>query len=408
MVDQKGAGMDEKCCGLTRRHYLKGGAAMIAATGLGSLASAETMGGAAAAPASGSQSYRCPPCGLPCDQLVFDKPGKCPNCGMTLVPENGQGVTKVAILVFNGAEIIDFAGPWEVFGTARFLVHTVGPKLEPVSTVFGQKLVPDYAFENSPKADILLVPGGAVLQYFDDKPLIGWIRAKANDVDHVMSVCTGAYLLQKAGLLAGQTVTATNGMIEDFAAPDTRIVYDRRYVDNGKILTTAGLSAGIDGALHLVSKIRGVGVAQSVALAMEYPWEPDGKWARAALADRYLPQQLTSPDGELAGVKVSLISTEGNTDRWETRLLFSEPATDAQVMTLLRKLIAANQATGGMFKPVAHIKGPSVFAAAASNSRLEWSFTDDQDRRWKGVALTGQGDAANPGLVATLKLARDL
>ncbi|HEX5258286.1 MAG TPA: DJ-1/PfpI family protein [Sphingomicrobium sp.] len=325
---------------------------------------------------------------------------------MTLVPQNGQGVTKVAILLFNGAEIIDFAGPWEVFGTARFLVHTVAPTLEPVTMVFGQKLVPDYALANSPKADILVVPGGAVLQYLDDKPLLGWIRAKANDVDHVMSVCTGAFLLQKAGLFAGQTVTATNGMIEDFAAPDTRIVYDRRYVDNGKILTTAGLSAGIDGALHLVSKLRGVGVAQSVALAMEYPWEPDGKWARAALADRYLPQQLTSPSGELDNLKVSLLSTQGSADRWETRLGFPEPATDQQVMALLRKLIAANKATGGMFKPVSHMKGPPVFAAAASNSWFEWKFTDDQDRRWKGVAVVAPGGRAEKGLVATLKLSR--
>jgi putative intracellular protease/amidase len=400
--------MGDKCCGVTRRHYLKGGAAMIAATGIGSLSPSKAAAQAMAAPASKAQAYRCPPCGLPCDQLVFDKPGTCPNCGMTLVPENGEGVTKVAILLFNGAEIIDFAGPWEVFGTARFLVHTVAPKLEPVTMIFGQKLVPDYAFANSPKADILLVPGGAVLQYLDDKPLLGWIRAKANDVDHVMSVCTGAFLLQKAGLFSGQTVTATNGMIEDFAAPDTRVVYDRRYVDNGKLLTTAGLSAGIDGALHLVSKIRGAGVAQSVALAMEYPWEPDGKWARAALADRYLPQQLTSPSGELGNSKVSLLSTQGSTDHWETRLLFSKPATDAEVMALLRKLIAANKATGGMFKPVSHIKGPPVFAAGASNSRLEWSFSDDQDRRWKGVAFIVPGGGADPGLIATMKLARSM
>ena len=399
--------MGKQCCGMTRRHYLKSGAAMIAATGLGSLVSAETTAQpTAAARPSSAETYRCPPCGLPCDQLVFDNPGTCPNCGMTLVPNSGQGVTKVAILVFNGAEIIDFAGPWEVFGTAHFLVHTVAPKLEPVTMVFGQKLVPDYAFENSPKADILLVPGGAVLQYLDDKPLIGWIRAKANDVDHVMSVCTGAFLLQKAGLFAGQTVTATNGMIEDFAASDTRVVYDRRYVDNGKILTTAGLSAGIDGALHLVSKIRGIGVAQSVALAMEYPWEQDGKWARAALADRYLPQQLTAPSGELGGMKVSLISTQGTADRWETQLLFSKPAGDAEIMALLRKLIAENKATGGIFKPVSHIKRPPQFAAVASNSKIEWSFTDDQDRRWRGVALVEPGDGAHVGLIATLKLAR--
>lgn len=398
--------MGERCCLLTRRNCLKGSAgAMIAAAGLGAAGFPSILGEAGAEPAKSGQTYRCPPCGLPCDQLIFDKPGSCPNCGMTLVPANGEGVPKVGILLFNGAEIIDFAGPWEVFGTAGFLMHTVAAKSEPLSMVFGQKLIPDYTFDNSPKADILLIPGGAVLQYFNDKPMLGWIRAKAAQVDHLMSVCTGAYLLQKAGLLAGQTVTATNGMIEDFAAADTRVIYDRRYVDNGKIITTAGQSAGIDGALHLVSKIRGLGAAQSVALAMEYPWEPEGKWARAALADRYLPQQLTSPRGEIDGAKVTLISTEGTADHWETRLLFSELQSGAEAIALLRKSIAANKAVGGMFKPVSHIKGAPVFSAA-SGSELRWSFSDDLGRGWAGVASVTPNTDGKGGLVATLKLGR--
>jgi putative intracellular protease/amidase len=376
---------------------------MIATTGLAAVGLSPILGEARAQPAAGAQTYRCPPCGLSCDQLIFDKPGTCPNCGMTLVPQSGQGVTKVGILLFNGAEIIDFAGPWEVFGTAGFLMHTVASRLEPVSSVFGQKLIPDYTFENSPKSDILLVPGGAVLQYFDDKELIGWLQAKAHDVDHVMSVCTGAYLLQKAGLLTDQTVTATYGMIEDFASSETRVVYDQRYVDNGKIITTAGLSAGIDGALHLVSKVRGAGVAQSVALAMEYQWEPNRKWARAALADRYLPQQLTSPRGEIDGAKIALLSTQGSAQGWELRLAFSKPDTPDQVIALLRKLIAANKAAGGMFKPVSHIKAAPVFAPAAAHSELRWSFTDDQARRWNGIAIVRQADGAG-GLIANLKL----
>lgn len=397
--------MGEKCCGLTRRNYLKGGAGAIAATAFSSVAFASNMGDAQSPNGPSPQSYRCPPCGLPCDELVFDKPGSCPNCGMTLVPVSGKGLTRVAVLLFNGAEIIDFAGPWEVFGTAGFLMHTVAPKSEPLTMVFGQKLLPDYTFENSPVADILLVPGGAVLQYLEDKRIIGWIEAKARDVDHVMSVCTGAYLLQKAGLLSGQTVTATYGKIEDFALPGTRVVYDRRFVDNGKIMTTAGLSAGIDGALHLVSKIRGLGAAQSVALAMEYPWQPDGKWARASLADRYLPPQLSSKHGEIGETKFTLLSTEGTSDHWETRLLFAEPATDGEVIAVLRNLIAANKAIGGMFKPTPHIKGAPVFSATASNAELRWSFTDDQGRAWMGSALVGPGREAAPGLVATLKLA---
>ena len=396
----------EKCCGLTRRNYLKGGAGAIAATVFSPVAFAANGAGASNASESGPQSYRCPPCGLPCDQLVFDKPGTCPNCGMTLVPASGNGLTRVAVLLFNGAEIIDFAGPWEVFGTAGFLMHTVAPKSEPLTMVFGQKLLPDYTFENSPAADILLVPGGAVLQYFEDRRMLGWIQSKAREVDHVMSVCNGAYLLQKAGLLSGQTVTATYGAIEDFASADTRVVYDQRYVDNGKIMTTAGLSAGIDGALHLVSTIRGLGAAQSVALAMEYPWRPNSEWARAALADRYLPRQLSSAHGEIDGATFRTLSTEGSADHWQTRLLFERSNSNGEVIALLRKLIAANTATAGMFKPTPHIKGAPLFDAAASNSELRWSFTDDRGHRWRGVAGVSPANETTAGLVAIITLDR--
>src|SRR5512146_1947485 len=112
--------MSEQCCGFTRRNYLMGSAgAMVAATGLGSIALTPASA-QKTVPPSGPQTYRCPPCGQPCDQIIFDKPGSCPNCGMTLVPANGQGVTRVGVLLFDGVEIIDFAGPWEVFGTAGF------------------------------------------------------------------------------------------------------------------------------------------------------------------------------------------------------------------------------------------------------------------------------------------------
>lgn len=399
--------MGEHCCGLTRRNYLMGSAGAIAAGAFPSAAFAVGQAPApqpAPVPGASGQSYRCPPCGLPCDQLVFDKPGTCPNCGMTLVPVTGGTAPKVLILMFNGAEIIDFAGPWEVFGAAGFMVHTVASTSEPLTMVFGQKLMPDYIFDNSPAADILLVPGGAVGQYLDNRRMIGWIQANAREVNHVMSVCTGAYLLQKAGLLVGQTVTATYGAIEDFASEDTRVVYDRRYVDNGKILTTAGLSAGIDGAFHLVSRVRGLGAAQEVALALEYPWQPDGTWARAALADRYLPAQLSRASGAIDGTEFELISTKGGSDHWETRLLFKQPATSGKVIAILRNLIAANRAIGGRTTPIAHIKGSPVFAASASQSELRWSFTDDQGRAWSGTASVAPGEQA--GLTAMLKLTR--
>jgi len=213
--------------------------------------------------------YVCPPCGFPCDKLTFDAPGACPKCGMTLVAADGgaDAPPSVAILLFNGAQLIDFAGPWEVFGTAGLLVHTVAEKAEPLTAVFGARIIPDYTFANSPNASVLLVPGGGVFEdATKNTALMHWIQTQAKEASVVMSVCTGAFLLQAAGLLNGHTVTTTYGMIEDLIGSETKVVYDRRFVDSGNLITTAGLSSGIDGALHLVSRLLGSGVAQSVAV----------------------------------------------------------------------------------------------------------------------------------------------
>jgi len=407
MKEETNRTTDEK---LTRRSFIRGSAGtVVAASCLRTFGSRATALEARATESAGAKVYVCPPCGQPCDKLTFDKPGSCPNCAMTLVPAGGGEGTppQVAILIFNGAEIIDFAGPWEVFGTAGFLVHTVAENLEPLTMVFGQKLMPDYTFENSPKSDILLVPGGGVFQYMNDEKLMRWIQAKASNVNYVMSVCTGAFLLAKAGLLTGQTVTATSGMIEDLLTPQTKVVYDRRYVDNGKIITTAGLSSGIDGALHLVVKILGRGSAQSVALGMEYHWDTEQKWARAALADKYLPDGLAGSRPKLKGAEAKMISTEGDTDRWETKLLVSAPNSAAEIIALLRERIAASTARSGMFKPISHMRGaPTLSPAGANDSEIRWRFTDDQGRDWSGLGLVEPAPDEKAKFIVTLKLAR--
>ena len=235
--------------------------------------------------AAGKKVYVCPPCGLDCDHETHDKPGVCPHCGMTLVEKTIESQTPreksltVAILLFNGVEIIDFAGPWEVFGAAGFKVHTVAAGAAPIKTTFGQKLVPDYTLENSPQADIVLVPGGSIAPALNDPRVIEWIQTHAKGAKHVMSVCNGAFLLAKAGLLEGLSATTVRGGIDRLAkfAPRTKVVRNQRYVDNGKLITTAGLSAGIDGAMHLVAKVLGPETAQAVAYGLEYRWEGEPK-----------------------------------------------------------------------------------------------------------------------------------
>jgi transcriptional regulator GlxA family with amidase domain len=233
----------------------------------------------AAEPTASKRVFICPECGQECDKLVFEKPGKCPNCGMTLVEkvDNKELRASVAVLLFDGAEVIDYAGPWEVFGEAGFRVYGVAEKREPIRATFGQKLMPDYTFSDSPPADILLIPGGGVDRALENPALINWVQTNARTSTHVISVCTGAFILAKAGLLDGLSATTITGALDNLEkfATKTKVVRDKRYVDNGKIITTAGLSAGIDGAFHLLEKISGRTAAQATAQHMEYRWQPD-------------------------------------------------------------------------------------------------------------------------------------
>ena len=398
--------------GLTRRRFIKGTAgAVVAASCLPTLDLTMMAFGRREFQGAATKLYICPPCGQTCDKLTFDQPGNCPQCGMKLIPLGGgqDSPPVVAILLFNGAEIIDFAGPWEVFGTAGFLVHTVAEELEPLTMVFGQKVLPNYSFENSPKADILLVPGGGLSEPMKNQRLIQWIQAKSKDVSHVMSVCTGAFLLGKAGLLAGQTATATYGMVDDLLTfPNTKVVYDQRYVDNGKIITTAGLTSGIDGALHLVSKILGRGEAQSVALSMEYHWDPDSRYARGALADRYLPDGLAFGHARLEGAQAKMLSTDGDTDRWEIKMLVSEPRSSHEIMNLVRQRIVSNTAPAGMSNHISHIRGPiKLSLVGANDSEMRWKFTDDRGSGWSGLGTVEPAPDDKGKFVVTLKLARD-
>jgi hypothetical protein len=211
-----------------------------------------------------------------------------------------------------------------------------------------------------------------------------------------MSVCTGAFLLAKTGLLDGLSATTFHNAIDNLsqAAPKTKIVYDQRYVDNGKMITTAGLSSGIDGALHLVERISGKGEAQAEALGLEYTWERDHKPARAAFADRYLP--------DFQGFDAKMISVEGDLDHWDMQVLVSKPSSVAEIMDLVRKQIVS--ATRNTSSPVALISRPP---GAASRSEIEWKFKDDLGRVWAGFAATEPYANEKDKFAMTVRLTRD-
>jgi len=242
---------------------------------------------------------------------------------LAIGPKDGAGGAKnVAILLFPGVQIIDYTGPWEVLGHARidgkpaFKIYSVAETASPFDTAMGMTVIPSYTFAKAPKPDILVLPGGNVDPQLSNEGIIRWIRESAKTAEVVLSVCNGAFFLAQAGLLDGLEATTFAGMIDDLqrSAPKTKVVRDKRFVDNGKIITSAGLSSGIDGALHVIEKLYGKGTAQLAAVGMEYDWRPDSGWARASLAD----MQLFPAFAAVGEYPRRVVKHEGTRDRWET------------------------------------------------------------------------------------------
>lgn len=294
----------------------------------------------------------------------------------------------LAILLFEGVQIIDYTAPWEVFGHAHvgdhhaFEIYTVAPKSGPITTAMGMSVNPKYTFANAPKADVLLLPGGNVTDHMDDPEVKRWVQESAKHAEIVLSVCNGAFFLGRAGLLDGLEATTFAGLIEELqkAAPKARVVRDRRFVDNGKIITSAGLSSGIDGALHVIERLLGKGSAQVAATALEYDWRPEGAYVRAMLADRYLGGAYEA----IRQFDRTVLSHEGGRERWETRWM-------------VRSDLSPREALARFEGALPRAKGWSRDAAAAEatgkSARTVWRYQDEKGQRW---IATGTFEAA-PG-----------
>jgi transcriptional regulator GlxA family with amidase domain len=173
-------------------------------------------------------------------------------------------------------ELLDFAGPVEVFNSAGYHVHTVAATRDPINCFNIMTLKPDYTFADCPRVDIVVVPGGSVGHVAGDKRVTDWLVQASSTSDVTFSVCTGAFVLAKAGLLDGKEATTHWSGISALRKqyPKITVREDRRVVDNGKTVTAAGVSSGIDGALHLVDRLSGRSNATKAARYMEYPWQP--------------------------------------------------------------------------------------------------------------------------------------
>ena len=183
----------------------------------------------------------------------------------------------VAILLFDGAEELDFAGPLEVFGVASQLkpdsihVFTLAASDREIQCINGLKVRPQYTFQSCPNFDILVVPGGqGSRREMKNADTLAFVRKAAGSCELVTSVCTGALILASAGLLDGKRATTHWAALEELERFPKVIVDHQRFIHEGKVVTSGGISAGIDMALHVVGLLLGVDVVAEVAHRMEY------------------------------------------------------------------------------------------------------------------------------------------
>lgn len=213
-------------------------------------------------------------------------------------------VRRVAIVVYDGVEILDLAGPAEVLAVAggfaghdgppALELYTVGRTVDPITAQGFVTIVPQYSIETAPPPDLVVIPGGSSRALSDDPAMMRWLTERAGAAEATLTVCTGAFPLARSGALDGLEITTWYGAVERLQAlaPKAHVAHGRRFVDSGTYVTTAGVSAGIDGALHLVARLFGRRVADQTARYMEYHWTPE-----PYLATRYAYLDPSTDDG---------------------------------------------------------------------------------------------------------------
>lgn len=177
-------------------------------------------------------------------------------------------------IVFPGFQALDLWGPLEVFGDCAPAVRPllIGPGLEPLASAQGPRVLADFTFEQAPRLDLLLIPGGNVQPLKDDRQLLEWIQTRAEDAELVMSVCNGADLLAQTGLLDRRRATTNKALFRSISAshPQVNWIPQARWVEDGKYVTSSGISAGIDMAFGVIARVAGPSVADGLAVHIEY------------------------------------------------------------------------------------------------------------------------------------------
>src|SRR5438477_1370148 len=187
-----------------------------------------------------------------------------------------QGQIPVAFVISDGAVIIDFCGPWEVFRDVNipglkdspFRLYTVSDTTSPIHAGGGMQIIPDYTFANAPAPKVIVIPA----QSKPSEAMLKWIRESTKNTDVTMSVCTGAFVLAKTGLLSGKSATTFHAAFGNFAMqfPDIHLKRGARFVEDGNLASAGGLSSCIDLALRVVERYYGLEIARKTAYDMEY------------------------------------------------------------------------------------------------------------------------------------------
>src|SRR5205809_5636073 len=218
-------------------------------------------------------------------------------------PDKGQ--IPVAFLISDGAVVIDFCGPWEVFQDVMipgrqdmpFRLYTVAETKKTIRTSGGMQIVPDYTIQNAPLPKVIVIPA----QSRPSPAVLEWISKSSKSTDVTMSVCTGAFVLAKTGLLNGKSATTYHGAFERFAIqfPTVQLKRGARFVENGNLATAGGLSSGIDLALRVVERYFGREVARKTAYNMEYQGEG---WMNPDSNQTYATLPVSTPEHTLCAV----------------------------------------------------------------------------------------------------------
>lgn len=282
----------------------------------------------------------------------------------------------VGILLYPNVQIIDYTGPYEIFGWAGYKVTTVTEDGKPVLTNMSMKVVPDYSFKNAPQFDVLLIPGGDHHKAMHNKATLAWIKSQSS-AQTILSVCTGAFILAETGLLDNLSATTFYPSLRNFKKdyPKINTITNKRFVDNGKIITAAGLSSGIDAALHAVAEHQGIEKAKSIAMKVEYDWQPEHGFVRGNMADA----QLQSIGGALPKqLKFDEIHSYGSESEWH--MAFKVTAKQALTISDLSKSLSDAMALTKEWMPK---QGqPNAWykkSASGENWLLNLAYTQDKE-----------------------------